>query len=70
MFKVLMYLILCGTAVHALTGCTVNVVVAPNATLAVESDLGQSAYQFVEGPEFSDMPGYDCVAGPDADVCQ
>lgn len=42
MFKVLMYLILCGTAVHALTGCSVNVIVAPGATLSVDSDLSNT----------------------------
>ena len=31
--------------VVGLTGCTVNVIVAPNATLGVDSDLSQNAVQ-------------------------
>jgi hypothetical protein len=36
-----------GTALLSLNGCSVNVVVAPYATLAVKSDLSQNAAQEV-----------------------
>jgi hypothetical protein len=45
MLRVILYLIICGTAVHALTGCSINVIVAPGATLGVHSDLSQTATQ-------------------------
>lgn len=35
----------CVAVVVGLTGCTVNVIVAPNATLGVDSDLSQNAAQ-------------------------
>lgn len=38
----------CVVAVGSLTGCTVNVVVAPNATLSIDSDLSQNASQELE----------------------
>lgn len=33
----------CAAAVLSLSGCSVNVVVAPNATLAVKSDLSKNS---------------------------
>lgn len=38
----------CVVAVGSLTGCTVHVVVAPNATLSIDSDLSQNASQELE----------------------
>ena len=38
----------CVVAVGSLTGCTVNVVVAPHATLSIDSDLSQNASQELE----------------------
>lgn len=52
-----------------LQGCSVNVIVAPHATLGVHSDLSQAATKLDVG--YTDAaPLYDCVAGPAADVCQ
>lgn len=38
----------CVVAVLSLTACSVNVVVAPNATLSLHSDLSQNAVQELE----------------------
>lgn len=38
----------CAVAVGSLAGCSVNVVVAPNATLSLHSDLLQNAVQELE----------------------
>lgn len=62
------YLVLTVAAVIAcitLSGCSVNVIVAPEARISVSSDESQNPYQYLEA-----APAYDCVAGPDADVCQ
>lgn len=58
------------SAVCILQGCSVNVVVAPHATLGVHSDLSQTATQRNVGTYVEEAPLYDCVAGPAADVCQ
>lgn len=39
---------ICVLAVGSLAGCSVNVVVAPNATLSLQSDLSQNAVQELE----------------------
>jgi hypothetical protein len=54
-----------GVALSLLGGCSVNVIVAPHATLSLDSDLSTNPYLYQEA-----SPLYDCVAGPDADVCQ
>lgn len=38
----------CAVAVMSLAACSVNVVVAPNATLGLHSDLSQNAVQELE----------------------
>lgn len=38
----------CVVAVGSLAGCSVNVIVAPNATLGLHSDLSQNAVQELE----------------------
>lgn len=38
----------CLVALGTMTGCSVNVVVAPNATLGLHSDLSQNAVQELE----------------------
>ena len=38
----------CAVAVMSLAGCSVNVVVAPNATLSLHSDLSQNVVQELE----------------------
>lgn len=38
----------CVVVVGSLTACSVNVVVAPNATLSLHSDLSQNAVQELE----------------------
>ena len=65
LFHVIIAVISISIVLSALQGCSVNVVVAPHATLAVESDLSTNPYLYQEA-----TPLYDCVAGPDADVCQ
>lgn len=62
-------LLITGATLMALGGCSVNVIVAPHATLAVESDLSQNAAQLVEAPDFG-APGYDCIIPPASDACQ
>lgn len=52
-----------------LQGCSVNVIVAPHATLGVSSDLSQKASQLVVSG-YADDAAYDCDFAPDADVCQ
>lgn len=38
----------CAVAVMSLAGCSVNVIVAPGATLSLDSDLSQTAVQGLE----------------------
>lgn len=38
----------CLVALGTMTGCSVNVIVAPNATLSLHSDLSQNAVQELE----------------------
>lgn len=38
----------CLIALGTMTGCSVNVIVAPNATLSLHSDLSQNAVQELE----------------------
>lgn len=52
-------------AMVTLQGCSVNVIVAPHATMSVDSDLSTNPYLYQEA-----SPLYDCVGAPDADVCQ
>lgn len=40
-------IVLACVLVTACTGCSVNVIVAPNATLSIDSDLSQNASQEV-----------------------
>lgn len=63
--NVIIAVIAMSIILSALGGCSVNVVVAPHATLGVDSDLSTNPYLYQEA-----TPLYDCVAGPDADVCQ
>ena len=65
LLNVIIAVLAISIVLSALQGCSVNVVVAPHATLAVESDLSTNPYLYQEA-----TPLYDCVAGPDADVCQ
>ena len=65
LIQVICILVSTAVALTMLGGCAVNVIVAPHATLAVESDLSTNPYLYQEA-----TPLYDCVAGPDADVCQ
>lgn len=61
----LLSMMLLGCLLINLSGCSVNVIVAPHATLSLDSDLSTNPYLYQEA-----SPLYDCVAGPDADVCQ
>lgn len=73
MIRIFSYIILgalLAFILSALQGCSVNVVVAPHATLGVHSDLSQTATQRNVGTYLEEAPLYDCVAGPAADVCQ
>jgi hypothetical protein len=65
-------LIAIGLATVLLSGCSVNVIVAPHATLAVESDLGQSsAVVRYNGPGSNPNAMRDaCEAQPYLLICQ
>jgi hypothetical protein len=73
MIRILSYVILgalLAVLVSLLQGCSVNVIVAPHATLGVSSDLSQTATQRNVGTYLEAEPEFDCIAGPAADVCQ
>lgn len=63
--QIVCIIVFVGAVLSALGGCSVNVIVAPHAQLSVDSDLSTNPYLYQEA-----TPLYDCVAGPDADVCQ
>lgn len=63
--QVICILLMTAAALSILGGCSVNVIVAPEARLTVASDDSTNLYQYLEA-----SPLYDCVSAPDADVCQ
>ena len=65
LLKIVGVMLFTAVALSMLGGCSVNIIVAPDAVLSVDSGNERNT-----GLTFEDAPLYDCVAGPDSDVCQ